>query len=418
MTTALIFILLSLILSAFFSGMEIAFISSNKLGIELSKKQGHFSGRILSWFNEQPEKFIGVMLVGNNITLVMYGILMAFVLEPFLYDLVNDQIFVLLSQTCIATFVVLIFAEFLPKAVFRIDPNGSLKIFAIPLFLFYIILWLPMMLMIGISRRVLKLLMNVEIDENQRVFGKVDLDDLVKDATEGTNEDVEQELQIFQNALDLSNRKARECMVPRNEVVAVAIGEDINTLKEKFIETGLSKILVYRDNIDNIIGYCHCFDLFKAPSTIASILLPINIIPETMAANDILHVFIRQKWSIAVVVDEFGGTSGILTIEDVVEEIVGEIEDEHDHDEMVEEELRSGIYTLSARHEVEHLNDKFHLNIPTSEEYDTLAGYILHNIEDIPQEGDQFRIDDHLITAMVVLENRIDLVRLEIQESE
>ena len=358
------------------------------------------------------------MLVGNNITLVMYGILMAVVLEPLLYDLVNDQIFVLIFQTCIATIIVLVFAEFLPKAIFRMDPNGSLKIFALPLFLFYIILWLPMMLMIGISRRVLKLLMNVEIDENQRVFGKVDLDHLVKDATEGTSENVEQELQIFQNALDLSKRKARECMVPRNEVVAVAIGEDIKTLKDKFIETGLSKVLVYRDNIDNIIGYCHCFDLFKAPSTIASILLPVNIVPETMAANEILHVFIRQKWSIAVVVDEFGGTSGILTIEDVVEEIVGEIEDEHDHDEMVEEELRPGVYTLSARHEVEHLNDKFNLDIPTSEEYDTLAGYILHNIENIPQEGDQFRIGDHLITSMVVLENRIDLVRLEIQVSE
>ena len=274
------------------------------------------------------------------------------------------------------------------------------------------------MLMIGISKGVLKLLMNVEIEENERVFGKVDLDDLVKDATEGNKDDVEQELQIFQKALELPDTKARECMVPRTEIVSVAIDDDVDTLKQKFIETGISKILVYRENIDNIIGYCHCFDLFKAPATITSILLPIKIIPETMAANDILHHFIRNKWSIAVVVDEFGGTSGMLTIEDVVEELVGEIEDEHDQEELVEKESEEGTFELSARLEVEHLNEKYGLEIPTDDEYDTLAGYILFNTEEIPQENDYFKIDHFKITVLEVSENRIDTVRLEVQERE
>ncbi len=418
--SALLFIWLALLLSAFFSGMEIAFISANKLGIELSKKQGSLAGRILSWFDKKPEKFIGTMLVGNNVTLVIYGILMAAVLDPLLTDLVNDRGLVLVLQTIIATLVVLVLAEFLPKAIFRIDPNGALKIFAIPLLFFYILLWLPMMLMIGISKSALKMLMNVEMEETERVFGKVDLDDLVKDSTENVSDDkeVEQELQIFQNALDLSNIKARECMIPRNEIIALAIDDNISSLKQKFIETGLSKILIYRENIDNIIGYCHCFDLFKRPEKIAAILLPINIVPETMAANDILHLFIRQKWNIGVVVDEYGGTSGMLTIEDVVEEIVGEIVDEHDQDDLVEQEVEKGTFTFSARLEVDHLNEEYGLDIPTNEEYDTLAGYILHNTEKIPKEQEQFSIDGFLITALVVLDNRIDLVRLELSAPE
>lgn len=414
---ALLLIVLALLLSAFFSGMEIAFISANKLGIELSKQQGSIAGRIVAWFDSRPEQFIGTMLVGNNITLVVYGIVMAAVLEPALFAIWNDQVFVLVSQTILATLVVLVLAEFLPKALFRIDPNASLKLFAIPLIIFYVLLWVPMMLMIGISKKVLALLVNVEIEENERVFGKIDLDDLVKGATERVAHDerVEQEIQIFQNALELADTKARECMVPRNEIVAVPVQEDLSVLKQKFVETGLSKILVYRDTIDNIIGYCHCFDLFKDPESIASILLPIKIVPETMAANDMLHHFIRKKWNMAVVVDEYGGTSGMLTIEDLVEEIVGEIEDEHDSEELVEEQVAENKYRISARLEVEYLNDTYGLGIPTHEEYDTLAGYILHNTEDIPEQGQQFHIDQYLFKVLAVEENRIDLVQLEIQ---
>ena len=418
--SAIMFIVITLLLSAFFSGMEIAFISSNKLGIELSKQQGSFSGKIISWFDARPEKFIGAMLVGNNITLVVYGIGIAAMLDPILYSVWADRIFVLVAQTILATLLVLVFAEFLPKAIFRMDPNGSLKFFALPLLFFYLLLWLPMMLMIGISKKVLKLLMNVELEENKRVFGKVDLDDLVKDATNRNehNAEVEQEIQIFQNALELADTKARECMVPRNEIVAVQIQDDISILKEKFIETGLSKILVYRDNIDNMIGYCHCFDLFKMPKNISSILLPIQIVPETMAANDILHLFIRKKWNIAVVVDEFGGTSGMLTIEDVVEEIVGEIKDEHDQDDLVEERINEREFKLSARFEVEYLNEKYDLDIPVDDDYDTLSGFILHNTEEIPKEGQSFRIGRFHITALKVLDNRIDVVRLELQVKE
>lgn len=419
-STALLLIILSLLLSAFFSGMEIAFISSNKLGIELSKQQGSLAGKIVSWFDGRPEKFIGAMLVGNNITLVVYGIVMAAVLEPALFALWDHQVFVLIAQTAIATLIVLVFAEFLPKAIFRIDPNGSLKLFALPLLFFYLLLWLPMMLMIGISKRVLKSVMNVEMEETDRVFGKVDLDDLVKGATDRVahHEKVEQEIQIFQNALELADTKARECMVPRNEIVTISVLDDVFVLKEKFIETGLSKILVYRDSIDNIIGYCHCFDLFKKPENIGSILLPIKIVPETMAANDILHHFIRKKWNIAVVVDEFGGTSGMLTIEDVVEEIVGEIEDEHDSDDLVEERIEEGRYRFSARLEVEYLNEVFDLQIPTNDEYDTLAGYILQNTEDIPEEGAHFNIDHFRISVIKVQDNRIDLVGLDLQAKE
>ena len=412
---ALIIIGVSLICSAFFSGLEIAFISSNKLKIELDSKQGHLNARILSFFASKSSSFIGTMLLGNNVALVVYGIAMARAMEPSLINWVGDnEGLILLLQTIVSTLLVLITAEFLPKTVFRINPNKILSFFAIPLLIIYWLLWIPVFLTIGFSEFVIGLFIKKDSTSDKVVFGKVDLDDYLSEVAEiaTENDEIDYEVRLFQNALNFSKVIARDCMIPRNEIVSVEIGESIEDLKKMFTETGLSKILVYRDSIDNIIGYTHSFELLKEPASIKSILLPINIVPETVTVDKALNDLLESNRSIAVVVDEFGGTSGMFTTEDIMEEIFGEIEDEHDVEELTEQVLEDGSYVFSARIEIDYLNEKYKLKIPESEEYETLAGYIINAMEDIPDAMDLLEIDEFDMRILEVSENRIDLVKL------
>ena len=412
---ALIIIGVSLICSAFFSGLEIAFISSNKLKIELDSKQGHLNARILSFFASKSSSFIGTMLLGNNVALVVYGIAMARAMEPSLINWVGDnEGLILLLQTIVSTLLVLITAEFLPKTVFRINPNKILSFFAIPLLIIYWLLWIPVFLTIGFSELVIGLFIKKDSTSDKVVFGKVDLDDYLSEVAEiaTENDEIDYEVRLFQNALNFSKVIARDCMIPRNEIVSVEIGESIEDLKKMFTETGLSKILVYRDSIDNIIGYTHSFELLKEPASIKSILLPINIVPETVTVDKALNDLLESNRSIAVVVDEFGGTSGMFTTEDIMEEIFGEIEDEHDVEELTEQGFEDGSYVFSARIEIDYLNEKYKLKIPESEEYETLAGYIINAMEDIPDALDLLEIDEFDMRILEVSENRIHLVKL------
>jgi CBS domain containing-hemolysin-like protein len=413
-------VLAMLICSAFFSGMEIAFVSANKLKIELDGKQGNFLAKIIAGFLKKPSRFIGAMLVGNNIALVVYGIYMAKLLEPKIAEYVNSELLILFFQTIVSTLIILITAEFLPKTLFRINPNLVLRFFAFPLLLIYWILLIPMLLVIGISEMLIKLFFPKLSIEDELNFGRIDLEHFIREGTENQEdqEDVNHEIQIFQNALDFSKVKARECMVPRTEVVAMDVEDSIENLRDKFVETGLSKIIIYRDNIDNVIGYTHSFELFKKPESIKSILLPIPIIAISMPANEILEVLIEQKRSVAVVVDEFGGTSGILTIEDVIEEIFGEIKDEHDKEELIETKINENEYLLSARLEVDYLNDEYSLGLPDSENYETIAGLIIDTYESIPAMNDQIDLEHFTFTVKKVFENKIDLVLLKVKEEE
>jgi len=412
--SSLLIILFSLLFSAFFSGMEIAFVASNKLHLELMKKRGEFNARILSPFLESPSRFIATMLVGNNIALVVYGIEMAQVLEPFIRQHTNIDGLVLLAQTIASTLIVLVTAEFIPKVFFSLNANRFIRLFAIPASMCYYGLYVVVSFVVGISNFILKRLMRVKQLDEKRAFGRVDLQQYLEEhATTGEDkEHLETEIQIFQNALDFSTVKARECMVPRNEIVAMEIGEDINSLRDKFVDTGFSKILIYRENIDQIIGFTHSYELFKQPTDIKSILLPIALVPETMTANDILNLFIKERKSIALVVDEFGGTSGLLTVEDIVEEIFGEIEDEHDVVELVEVQISDQEFIFSGRHEIDYLNEKYHLKLPESGDYETLSGLIVNHCENIPELNDRIDLGEFSFEILEVELTRIETIQL------
>ena len=412
-------ILTTLICSAFFSGMEIAFVSSNKLKIELDKKQGLWTGRILSYFVKNTGRFISAMLLGNNISLVVYGIFMAVLLEPLFLQLSENAGLVLLLQTIVSTLIVLVTAEFLPKALFRINPNRTLIFGAIPLVIVYGLLFIPTVFVMGVSSLFLRL-MNVDTDDSEVAFSKVDLDDYVRDLNERSDDKVEMdnEIQILHNALEFSSIKARECMIPRTEMVAMNIEDEIKDVKAKFIETGLSKILIYRDSFDNIIGYVHAYELFSQPESIKQMLLPIDIVPEAVLVKNLLEQFTRKKRSIAVVVDEFGGTSGLITVEDIIEEIFGEIKDEHDISQNIEEQIDEKTFVFAGRTEIDYLNDEFNFDFNENEEYDTLAGYVIHELEDIPEEGAFFENDNYAFTVTQVSESKIDLVKIEKKEKQ
>ena len=413
--SSLLAIILSLLFSAFFSGMEIAFISSNKLHIELMKKRGEMNARILSYFLEKPSRFIATMLVGNNIALVVYGIEMAKVLEPHIksHFTTNDSV-VLLSQTLISTLIVLVTAEFIPKVLFSINANRFVRLFAVPAGLCYFGLYFFVSLVVSLSNFVLKKVMRVELHDQKKVFGRVDLRQYIEEhaTTAKDKNQLDPEIQIFQNALDFSKVKARECMVPRNEIVAMEVGENINKLTKSFVETGFSKILIFKENIDQIIGYTHSYELFKQPKNIKSILLPIALVPETMTANDILNLFIKERKSIALVIDEFGGTSGLLTIEDIIEEIFGEIQDEHDLLEHKEVKVSENQFIFSGRHEIDYLNDKYNLNLPESDDYETLSGYIVNHCESIPKLNEQIKVGPFIFEILEVEQTRVETVKL------
>ena len=405
-------ITITLLMSAFFSGMEIAFISANKLKLELDKKSKNFSSKIISIFTKQESHFIVSMLIGNNIALVVYGVIMAKVLESNLIVFIPSAFLLIIAQTIISTLIILVVAEFIPKAIFRINSNRVLKFFSIPLMISYLLLYPFILLMITLSKWILRTLFKVEIDENQRLFDRVDLDDYLSMLT--AQEEENMEVEMLQNALELPSIKARECMVPRTEIVAVEIKASILELKEKFIASKLSKILVYKNDIDKVIGYVHSLDLFRKPKTIKSILMPIPIVTETMVASDLLELFINQHRAVAVVVDEYGGTSGMVTVEDVTEEIVGEIEDEHDQETLIDKRINEKTFLFSARMEVDAINKKYDLYLPTSEEYETLAGLLLSFHEDIPEIETEVKIATFKFVVKQVNDRSIQLIQIHI----
>ncbi len=412
--TSLAIIVISLILSAFFSGMEIAFVASNKLHIELMKKRGELNARLLSPLLKSPSRFIATMLVGNNIALVVYGTEMAQVLEPFIRYVSSIDSIILLLQTLISTALVLVTAEFIPKIVFGLNANKFMSLFAIPALLFYYGLYFIVSLVISLSNFILKHFLGISQPDTKPVFGRIDLQKYIEEQTAGLKVEDEQdpEIQIFQNALDFSKVKARECMIPRNEIVAIETNEPIENLKEKFIETGFSKIVVYKDNIDQVIGFTHSYELFKQPKDIKSILLPIALIPETITANEVLNLFIKERKSVALVVDEYGGTSGLLTVEDVVEEIFGEIEDEHDSIILEETKIDENTFIFSGRFEIDFLNQKYQLNLPESEDYETLNGLILFKHQSIPLVNENITLEGFNFLILEVNKTRIEKVQL------
>jgi CBS domain containing-hemolysin-like protein len=410
-----------LVASAFSSGMEIAFITSNKLKIELDRKQGVFAADIIAHFVRHPKMFIATMLVGNNIALVIYGLYMGEAIVH-LFE-VNTPAFaaalgeygMLITQTLLSTVIVLVFGEFIPKAIFSINPNRWLNLFAIPVLIWYVVLWIFASFITLISDLFLRIFVRTKSSNEVVEFGRIDLDHYLSEATGNIDRTkaIDHEIQIFQNALDFSKVKVRDCFVPRNEIVGIEITQSVEELKRLFIETRLSKILVYRENIDHIIGYVHSFELFKKPEMIQHILRPVEIVPEPMPANEILETFIKNKKSIAVVVDEYGGTAGIVTMEDIVEEIFGEIEDEHDKEETTEKIIDEKNFEFSARLDIDYLNEKYDLGLPeNNEQYDTLGGLLLHIYEDIPEEGDIIEHENFTFVASKVSETRIELVKI------
>ncbi len=411
----LIVIISTLIASAFFSGIEIAFVSANRLKIELDKKQGAFSGKILSFFVKNSAKFISTLLLGNNISLVVYGLFMAKAMQPQIETYVANEAVILVVQTILSTLIVLITAEFLPKAIFRINPNRTLSLVAIGLVIIYAILFPFTIITTFISKLFLKLF-KIDVSSSDQAFTKVDLDDYVRDVNERMDgeEEMENELQILQNALDFNTIKVRDCMVPRTDILALNIESEVEEIKNLFIETGYSKILIYRDNIDNVIGYVHSFELFKKPQKIKEILLPISIVPEASLIEELLEQFTKQKRSIAVVVDEFGGTSGLITVEDIVEEIFGEIEDEHDGDALMERILDQGEFLFSARHEIHYINDKYELSLEESDEYTSLGGFVVNKLEEIPEKGDSFFHKNYVVEITEVSETKVEEVKIKL----
>lgn len=409
-------ILLCLLFSAFFSGMEIAFVSADKLHIEVLRKKGRLSGRILALFSSNQSQFLATMLVGNNIALVLYGIYMAGLLEPVIYNLLPEVlatgVVVLILQSVISTILVLITAEFLPKSIFLINPDVSLRVFSLPMGILFILMYPVVFLIVKISALFI-LLFGYKLADEKPVFGLTDLNNYIKSniLNVADEEEAEIDAKIFNNAIEFKTVKVRECMIPRTEIVAVEEKDTIEELRDLFDESGHSKIIVYKDSIDEVIGYCHALELFKKPTKLKDILTPILIVPETMLANELLIQFIQERRSIALVVDEYGGTSGLVSIEDVIEEIFGDIRDEHDDEYLTEQQIDETNYIFSARHEIDYLNDKYELNLPEGE-YDTLGGFIFEFHEDIPEVNEVIEIPPFVFKIFTMEENRIDKVKL------
>lgn len=410
----IVYIFWSLVFSAFFSGMEIAFISSNKLRFELDKKQRNLSSAILTVFYKNPQQYISTMLVGNNVSLVIYGLLIAQSLKPLLATIEND-FFIILVQIIIATTVVLITGEFLPKTIFRINPNLWLKIFSFLLFVFYVLLYPISGFSSWLSLKFMKLAgVGAQTDAQENVFSRIDLNYLIQESFDNNEneEEIETEVKIFQNALDFSKVKLRDCSVPRTEIIALEYSTSIDTLKQTFIETGLSKIPIYKTDIDNIIGYIHSSEMFEHQKDWKKHINQIPIVPENMAAQKLMKMFMQQKKSIAVVVDEFGGTAGIITLEDIIEEIFGEIEDEHDNKDYTAEQINENEYLFSGRLEVKTANSKFDIEIPESDDYETIAGFILHHHQHFPKLNEVIRIEGFTCKCVKVTNNRIELIKI------
>ena len=425
MSTDLLIIILSLFFSAFFSGMEIAYVSANKIHIEIEKKQSGLLSKLLTKITSRPSKFIATMLIGNNIALVVYGLYMGdFLLSWFSAYLPTTNTLIsylfnelsLLTQTLISTLVILLTAEFLPKVFFQIYANTLLKLFALPSYLCYLLFSIFSNFVIWITDVVLKTLFKSEGDEVQLEFSKVELGNYISEQMESieAHEIIDSEIQIFQNALEFSDVKSREVMVPRTELSAVEIHDSVQTLNKSFTQTGYSKIIVYKSTIDDILGYVHSFDLFKNPKNIKSILRPVEYVPETMLAKDVLNILSKKRKSLAVVLDEYGGTSGIMTVEDIIEELVGEIEDEHDKIELIENKISPNNFIFSARLEVDYLNEIYKIQIPESENYETLGGFIVNHTEEIPTKNQEICIGRFNLKIKEVSNIKIELVQLKV----
>lgn len=418
----LIYVIITLVFSAFFSGMEIAYVSSNKLQIELQNKQGALTGRILSVFVQRPGQFIGTTLMGNTISMVLYGIFMAYLMEDPLREILpptlNNEVIILVFQTLISTIIVLVTAEFLPKSLFMLNPNSMLNVFALPFWMIYVLIYPVVWAVVGLSRFFITKILRLEYSEDRPVFTVTDLNSFIqnhihKGAEEGQ---VEIDTKIFDNAVEFKTVRVRECMVPRTDIVSVEVEDTIEELKEVFKESGHSKVIVYRESIDDVIGYCHQLELFKKPKSIEEILTPIIIAPESALANELLIQFIQERKSLALVVDEFGGTSGIVSMEDIIEEIFGEIEDEYDSDDLMEQKISDQEYLLSARHEIDYLNDKYGWELPIGE-FETLSGLILSLTENLPKKGESVTFGAYTFTVVTKQDHRIETVRLKINTS-
>ncbi|GAB1308919.1 hemolysin family protein [Urechidicola sp. KH5] len=410
-------IVLSILASAFFSGMEIAFVSANKMHIELEKKKEGFLAKVLTRLTQKSSKFITTMLVGNNIALVIYSYFMGEFLVRFVA--ISNQFLTLLLQTLISTIVILITAEFLPKALFRIYANESLKIFAVPAYFFLILFYVLSTSISAISDFFLKVFFNTSSDIEQTEFSKAELESYISEQLEKSEDtEVDSEIQIFQNALEFNDVKAREVMIPRTEILAVDISETVPSTRKLFVDSGYSKIIVYKNSLDEIVGYVHAFDMFKKPKSLRSILLSVEFIPESMMINDVLNVLTKKKKSIAVVLDEYGGTSGIMTVEDIVEELFGEIEDEHDTIELTEHKINDREFELSARLEVDYLNENYELNLPEDESYETLGGLIVYHSENIPLENELIKVDNFEFKITKARTSKIEEIYLKVKAKE
>ncbi|MCM1107713.1 MAG: hemolysin family protein [Clostridium sp.] len=422
MTSDLIQIILILLLSAFFSGMEIAFVSSNKLRFEVDRSTQSLTTKIVSLFYKHPNHFISTLLVGNNIALVVYGILMARIINECLLrpmHLTDNEGLMLTIQTILSTFIVLITGEFLPKTLFKINPNRMMNIFALPAMLFYIVLYPVSKFTSGLSKLLLRLMgLKVTKQASDQAFTKVDLDYFIQSSIQnvGNEESITDEVKIFRNALDFSNIKVRDCIVPRTEIEAIDIDSSIEALKSHFIESGNSKIVVYKGDIDNIVGFIHSSEMFRHPQDWTQQIREVPIVPETMPAHKMLQTFMQQKKSLAVVVDEFGGTSGIVTIEDLVEEIFGDIEDEHDNNNYVAKAIGENEYILSARLEIEKANEILNINLPESDDYLTVGGLILHQYQNFPKLNEIVTFGPFEFKIIKNTTTKIELVRLKIAE--
>lgn len=412
-------LLITMAFSAFFSGMEIAFVSVDKLRFEMERKPGITSG-ILSYFLRNPNNFISTMLVGNNIALVIYGILMAQIIEVnLLAGVISNHFVMVLVQTIISTLIILVTGEFLPKTLFKINPNLMLKVLALPLFVCYVILFPISKLASGLSYLFLRVFgMKINKEASAKAFGKVDLDYFIQSSIDNADsqEELDAEVKIFQNALDFSNIKIRDCIVPRTEIVAVDLTTSLEELKNLFVESGISKIIVYDGNIDNVVGYIHSSEMFRNPVDWNNNVKEVPIVPETMSAHKLMKLFMHQKKTIAVVVDEFGGTSGIVSLEDLVEEIFGDIEDEHDNTSYICKEIADNEYVLSARLEIEKVNETFGLHLPESDDYLTVGGLILNQYQSFPKLHEVIAVGNYQFKIIKVTATKIELVRLKVIE--
>ncbi len=415
----LVIIPFAVLLAAFFSAMELSFIASNKLRIELDRKQGQFGSGIISSFTRNPGLYISTMLIGVNIATVIFSMLTADLLEAWLQNIIPSEVLIFIIQTVITTLIILIFADFLPKSVVRISPNFFLSIFALPTAFFYYLFYPVSKFTLWLANIIMRLFFGIRTERKEqenRIFTRIDLDHFVNDLVE-TDEEKQEEnssLKIFQNALDFSSVKARECMVPRTEIVALPIQSSPDDLRQLFIESGHSKILLYRDNIDNMVGYYELKDILHGPSDIATAMRKLPVVPETMTANRVLRLLSDAKKSIALVVDEFGGTAGVITIEDVLEEIVGDIEDEHDTSDLVEKKISDREYILSGRLDIDYLNEEYDLGLPESDEYTTLAGLILYAHGNIPRQQEKIRVGSNLFIVLRSSSTKVELLKLQI----